>query len=182
VRALARGLRAADVFSYSGSFSVSLLLGGAESVVAVDSSEPALELARRNVETSGLGDRAMSYARSDAFKWLEERAESGEQLDLIVLDPPRFARTARGVPQALKAYERLNLLALQCLAPGGLLVTCSCSGRVRRDDFLSVLAAVEAKSGRRIRVLSARGQAGDHPVSPTCPETEYLKCVVCRVE
>jgi 23S rRNA (cytosine1962-C5)-methyltransferase len=182
VRGFAQGARAADVFSYSGSFSVSLLLGGAASVVAVDSSEPALELARRNVEASGLAGREVSYARSDAFRWLEEQAVAGERYDLIVLDPPRFARTSRGVPQALKAYERLNLLALGCLAPGGVLVTCSCSGRVRRDDFLSVLGSVEATSGRRIQMMSVRGQAADHPVSPTCPETEYLKCVIARVE
>src|SRR6185436_8260806 len=129
----------------------------------VDSSEPALELARRNVEASGLSDRDVTYAHSDAFRWLEDRAQAGDQFDLIVLDPPRFARTSRGVPQALKAYERLNLLALACLAPGGLLVTCSCSGRVRRDDFLGVLGSVEAKSGRRMQMISVRGQAADHP-------------------
>jgi 23S rRNA (cytosine1962-C5)-methyltransferase len=86
------------------------------------------------------------------------------------------------VPQALKGYGRLNELAVGVLEPGGWLITCSCTGRVSRDQFLGVLAGVEERTGRRLRVVETRGQPPDHPVSPTCPETAYLKCVICAVE
>jgi 23S rRNA (cytosine1962-C5)-methyltransferase len=101
---------------------------------------------------------------------------------MIVLDPPRFARSSRGVQQALRGYTSLNTLAVECLEPGGVLVTCSCTGRVSRERFLAVLSTVEARTGRRWRILEQRGQPADHPVSPTCPETAYLKCVVARIE
>jgi 23S rRNA (cytosine1962-C5)-methyltransferase len=101
---------------------------------------------------------------------------------MIVLDPPRFARSGRGVAGALRGYYGLNDLAVRCLNPGGVLVTCSCTGRVTREMFGDVLAQVEVTSGRRIRIVESRGQAADHPVSATCPETAYLKCLVCAVE
>jgi 23S rRNA (cytosine1962-C5)-methyltransferase len=150
-------------------------------VTGVDASGPALELARSNLRANDLPADRVEWRRADAFRWLEESA-AGEPYDLIVLDPPRFARSTRGVAQALRGYARLNALAVACLTPGGILVTCSCTGRVTRDAFLGVIAEVEARSGRRIRLLESRGQAPDHPVSPTCPETEYLKCLICSVE
>jgi 23S rRNA (cytosine1962-C5)-methyltransferase len=100
---------------------------------------------------------------------------------MIVLDPPRFARTRTGVPQALAAYERLNRLALECLEPDGVLVTCSCSGRVTAQDFTAALGRAAASARRHVEVLETRGQASDHPVAATCPESAYLKCLICRV-
>jgi len=182
VAAYARGRRVADVFCYTGGFTIPLLREGAAAVVAVDVSAPALELARRNLEANGLDDGRTELVASDAFRWLEARVEAGDAFDMIVLDPPRFARSSRGVPQAIRGYAGLNELAVRCLAPGGILVTCSCTGRVSREAFVSVLAAVEERTGRRVRILESRGQAPDHPVSPTCPETAYLKCLVCLVE
>ena len=120
--------------------------------------------------------------RGDAARWLRERSAAEEVFDLIVLDPPRFARSRQGVNQALKGYRRLNSEAVRALRPGGILVTCSCSGRVTRDQFVSVLGSVAASTGRHIRIQEIRGQPADHPVSPSCPETEYLKCLICRVE
>ncbi len=178
----AAGRRVADLFCYTGGFTLPLLRAGAASVVGVDVSAPALELARRNLAANGLDDGRADLVRSDVFRWLEGAAAAGERYEMIVLDPPRFARSGRGVGQALKGYAGLNELAVRCLAPGGILVTCSCTGRVTRDAFVSVLGAVEARTGRRIRVLESRGQPPDHPVSPTCPETEYLKCLICSVE
>ena len=101
---------------------------------------------------------------------------------MIVLDPPRFARSTRGVSGALHGYRRLNEAAVRCLVPGGVLVTYSCTGRVSREMFEGVLGEVDVAIGRRIRILESHGQAGDHPVSPTCRETAYLKCLVCSVE
>jgi len=100
----------------------------------------------------------------------------------VVLDPPRFARSRKGIPSALKGYSRLNEAAVNILAPGGILLTCSCSGRVTREDFQGVLAGVAARTGRSIQLLEVGGQAADHPVSASCPESSYLKAVLARVE
>jgi len=182
VAPLAAGRRVADVFCYTGGFALPCLRAGADAVVAVDVSERAIELAAANARANGLDDGRARFEVGDAFKWLEARAASDQRFDMIVLDPPRFARSARGVPGALRGYHALNELAVRCLEPGGILVTCSCTGRITRELFERVLAEVEATTGRRIRVLATRGQAPDHPVSPTCPETAYLKCLVCAVE
>ena len=182
VAALAGGRRVADVFCYTGGFTLPCLRAGAASVVGVDVSAHALELAAANARANGLDDGRVHFEASDAFKWLEARAAAGERFDMVILDPPRFARSSRGVSGALRGYRRLNELAVRCLVPGGVLVTCSCTGRVSREQFTGVLADVETLTGRRIRIVESRGQAGDHPVSPTCPETAYLKCVVCDVE
>ena len=141
---------------------------------------PALTLAGRNAEANGVAGR-VSFVRDDAFRWLDESAVSGRRYDMVVLDPPRFARSRRGVAQALKAYQRLNALALRCLEPDGILVTCSCSGRVASDDFLSALGRAAAAQGRPVQILERLGQAPDHPVAATCPESAYLKCFICRV-
>jgi 23S rRNA (cytosine1962-C5)-methyltransferase len=172
----------ADLFCYTGGFTLPCLRAGAASVVAVDMSERAIGLARANAAANGLDDGRVTFEVSDAFKWLEARVQEGARFDMIVLDPPRFARSGRGVASALRGYHSLNDLAVRCLNPGGVLVTCSCTGRVTREMFGDVLAEVEVTTGRRIRVLESRGQAGDHLVSSTCPETAYLKCLVCAVE
>jgi 23S rRNA (cytosine1962-C5)-methyltransferase len=176
----AQGRSVADVCCYSGGFGIAALDGGAASVVGVDVSQSALELAATNARVNGVDDRH-TLVRSDAFKWLAEQADTGARYGMIVLDPPRFARSRRGVPEALKAYRRLNGLALECLEPGGILVTCSCSGRVALGDFLGSVGRAAADVGRTVRVLERLGQGPDHPVSATCAETEYLKCLICYV-
>ena len=182
----ARDRDVADVCCYTGAFGLRMLAAGARSVAGVDVSAGALERARAHAGLNGraaeLEDGRWTLDKGDAFRWLEARRDEGRRFGMIVLDPPRFARSSRGVPQALRGYASLNELAISCLEPGGILVTCSCTGRVSRGRFLSVLSGVEARTGRRLRVLEQRGQPADHPVSPTCPETEYLKCVVARVE
>lgn len=183
---LGKGRRVADVCCYTGGFALRLLRAGATSVHGVDVSAGALERARINGALNGLDDDLASgrwtLEKSDAFRWLEARKQAGARFGMIVLDPPRFARSSRGVPQALRGYASLNELAVDCLEPDGILVTCSCTGRVSAQDFLGVVAGVEERTGRRIRVIERRGQPLDHPVSPTCPETAYLKCLVCTVE
>jgi 23S rRNA (cytosine1962-C5)-methyltransferase len=178
--AYAPGRTVADVCCYSGGFGVALAAAGAERVVGVDTSRGALELARRNADRNGVAGR-IDLVRADAFGWLEAEGAAGRRYGMIVLDPPRFARTRRGVPQAIRAYERLNALALRCLEADGVLVTCSCSGRVTMGDFARAVAAAAVAAGRRVQVLERGGQAADHPVATTCPESEYLKCLVCRV-
>lgn len=173
--------RVADVCCYTGGFSLALARAGARSVVGVDVSAAALELAALNAEANGVADR-VRFVRSDAVRWMDEEAVAGRRYDLVVLDPPRFARSRKGIPSALKGYARLNEAAVHCLAPGGILLTCSCSGRVTREDFQGVLADVSSRTGRSIQLLEVGGQAPDHPVSASCPESSYLKAVLARVE
>ena len=181
VAAWGEGRRVADVCCYTGGFGLHLARAGARSVVGVDVSASTLELARENARLNEVEDR-VSWAKSDAFRWLEGEAEAGRRYDLVVLDPPRFARSKRGVAGALRGYARLNEGALRILEPGGILVTCSCTGRVSRDEFLQVLAGVSERTGRRLRLLESRGQPPDHPVDPSCPETAYLKCLILEAE
>ncbi len=173
--------RLLDLFSYSGGFGITAAkVGEAASVVCVDSSEPALELARANAEANEITDR-VQCVQSDVFRFLKNAAAGGEEYDAVVLDPPKMARRQAGLAKALRGYHRLNELAVSVIRPGGLLVTCSCSGHVSRENFEQMLSGVATSSGRTIRILESRSQAADHPVSPNCPENRYLKCLICRV-
>lgn len=177
-----RGGRVLDVCCYSGAFSLAAAkLGGARDVVAVDSSQSALELAQQNAELNGVSDRIQFHC-DDAFDFLDQQVAEGEQYDVVVLDPPKLARTRGGLERAAKAYVRLNTQGMKVLSPNGILITCSCSGLLQREDFQQVVARAALESGRRVQILEERGQAPDHPVSTSCLETSYLKCLVCRVE
>ena len=176
----ARG-RVLDVFCYSGGFGLTALqAGNAERVVGVDVSEAAVTLAAENSRLNGL-DTKTGYITKPAFEALEEFAAAGDRFHMVVLDPPKMTRSRHTVDKALKGYYSLNKLAVDLLPPGGILVTCSCSGLITREDFEQVLATVVMRSGRHIQVLEARRQSADHPVSISCPESEYLKCYICRV-
>jgi len=175
-----QGKRVLDMFCYTGGFSLAAAKRGAAEVVGVDGSKPAIERAQGNAERNGLANARFEVA--DGFEKLEALAAAGEQFDAVILDPPKFAKGRAGVNNALMAYHRLNRSALKVLKPGGLLVTCSCTGSVTREDFQLMLSGVAQKSGRDIRLLEQLGAAADHPVSATCLETEYLKCFICRVE
>jgi 23S rRNA (cytosine1962-C5)-methyltransferase len=113
---------------------------------------------------------------------LDQLIQQGEKFDAVILDPPKFARGRGGANAALMAYHRLNRAAVELLQRGGILLSCSCTGGVSREDFLLMLSGVAQKSRRDIRVLEQRGAAPDHPVSATCLETEYLKCLICEVQ
>lgn len=177
----ARPGRLLDGCCYTGGFGLTALVrGAATEVVAVDSSATALELAQHNAELNGCSDRFVTHC-SDVFDFLEDQLAAGERYDTIVLDPPKLARTRGGLERALKAYARLNRLALSLLNPEGLLATCSCSGHVTREDFEQVLGRASLDAERNVQILEQRGQAADHPVSVHCLETSYLKCFLCRV-
>lgn len=175
-----RGRSVLDVFCYTGGFSLAAsVLGGAREVLGIDSSRKALELAQANAELNGVGN--VRFEAADSFEWLEARVSAGQQYGGIVLDPPKFAGKRRSVDEALRAYHWLNRLGVELLEPGGILVTCSCSGHVTPEDFLEMLLGVGQQTGRDVQLLEVRGAAPDHPVMITCPEGEYLKCVICRV-
>jgi 23S rRNA (cytosine1962-C5)-methyltransferase len=166
------GSRALDCFTYHGWFSLHLA-ARAGSVVALDSSAAALERAGVNAALNGL--RNIELREADAFDALRAMARARERFDTIVLDPPAFAKSRASVPDALRGYREINLRAMRCLAPGGTLLTASCSFHVRLPDFLAMLAEAAGDSGRRIRVRRILGPGEDHPEVLTIPETGYLK-------
>ena len=175
----ARGRHCLDVCCYSGGFALNMAGGKAKSVTAIDVSEPALALAGQNAKLNKLSN--IEFIRGDAFRTMAAMREAGKKYGLIVLDPPRFAHSTTGMRQALTGYVRLNGLALSLLEPGGMLVTCSCSGRVTREMFMQALSEACLTAGRTVRILRAAGQAADHVINPACPESAYLKCFFCYV-
>jgi len=176
----ARDRRVLDMFCYSGGFALACAVtGGARSVLAVDSSAKATGLAKANAELNGATSVAVETA--DAFEKLDALKASNERFGMVILDPPKFARSRASLDDATRAYHRINRLAVDLLEPGGILVTNSCSGAMSREDFLVMLAGVAQRSGRTIQLLECRGAAPDHPVSASCLEGEYLKCVIARV-
>jgi len=175
-----QGRSVLDLFCYSGGFALAAsMLGGASDVLGADSSEPAIRWARANAELNGV--RNVRFEQRECFELLDELRAAGRTFGAVILDPPKFARNRFHVVEALRAYHRINRLAVELLEPDGILVTCSCSGSVSRQDFLDMLTGVAAKARRTIQILEQRGHAGDHPVSLACPENEYLKCMICRV-
>ncbi len=171
--------RVLDVCCYSGGFGLVAASTGAAEVLGIDGSVKALEAASENAQRNGLQN--IRFERADCFEYLEDAATRGLTFDAIVLDPPRFAGSRHQIDSALRAYQRLNTSAVELLPKGGILVTCSCSGRVSRSDFLNMLAEVARRTGRDITILESRGAAPDHPISASCPETDYLKCMICQV-
>jgi 23S rRNA (cytosine1962-C5)-methyltransferase len=175
-----RGRRVLDMFCYSGAFALNAAMHGhAREVLGVDASQKAVALARANAQLNAITN--VRFEAADGFKALEALASDGKRFGAVILDPPKFARSRQSVDEALRAYHRLNRLAVDVLEPGGILVTCSCSGHATRDDILFMLLGVAEQTGRDIQVLEMRGAAPDHPLSVTCLETEYLKCFICRV-
>jgi 23S rRNA (cytosine1962-C5)-methyltransferase len=180
VAAYASGRKVLDLFCYTGGFSLHALKHGeAEHALGIDGSAPAIEVARRNAVTNGLG--AVRFEAADVFATLEELRGSRRTFGLVVCDPPKFARGPKDVDDAVKGYLNLNRMAVDVVEPGGVLATCSCSGLVDRTLFGDVLNRVAELSGRPIQILEQRGQPPDHPVSASCFESEYLKCFICRV-
>lgn len=179
VARLCPGKRVLDAFCYSGGFGVYAAKAGAAEVLGVDASEPALDLARRNAVANGLSN--ITFTNADVFRHLADLAAEGRQFDVIVLDPPKFARNRAALPEAMKGYRRLHQLAMKLLAPGGVLVTCCCTGLIFMTDLEELLAQVAVEAKRDLQILERRGPSADHPVAVTCREGGYLKCIVSRV-
>lgn len=169
--------RLLDVFSYLGAWGVHGAHAGAR-VTCVDSSAAALELAAENAARNSL---TLETRRGDAFEVLERLAAEGERFDVVIVDPPAFAKRRRDLPKALAAYKRLNQLAMQLIGADGVLVSCSCSYHVSAADLEHVLARAARGAHRHLEILQQGGQAPDHPVHPAIPETRYLKAYFCRV-
>jgi 23S rRNA (cytosine1962-C5)-methyltransferase len=180
VARLASGRRVLDAFCYTGGFGLHAARAGARDVLGLDVSEPALILARDNAQRNGLAN--VSFQQGDVFDQLNALVAAGERFGLVVLDPPKFARARNAVEEALRGYRQLQTQALRLLEPDGILVTCCCSGLIDMAMLESLLAQLAVEHGRDVQILERRGQAPDHPVAVTCPETSYLKCLLCRVQ
>lgn len=180
LRKYARAKRVLNCFSYTGGFSVYAALASPETrVTSVDVSAPALELAREHFLMNGLDPNPHEFLVADVFEYLEQAQRAGEQFDVVVLDPPAFAKSQAARAQALKAYRRLNTLGMQVLRPGGILLTCSCSGVIGMDDLLGALSQSAQRLGRSVQMLETYTHGLDHPIRLAMPETAYLKAVYC---
>ena len=173
-----RGARVLDVFSYVGAWGVRAAHSGAREVLCVDSSAAALELAVSNAERN---KTKVVAVKGDAFDVLEEMGKSGARFDVLVIDPPAFAKRKKDLPKALAAYKRLNQLAMQVIADDGILVSCSCSHHVSPAELQDAIAKAARAADKHLQILEMGGQSPDHPVHPAIPETRYLKAYFCRV-
>jgi len=175
LRALARGRRVLNLFSYSGAFSVAALAGGATRAVDVDSSASALALAREHRRANVLSGDDSDFVQADVFEDLRRRVGEGQRWDGVVCDPPAFAKKKSDVDRAARGYKDVNRLAMSLVSPGGWLLTCSCSGLVDAALFQKIVFAASAEAGASFALTARQGAGADHPVSLDCPEGEYLK-------
>ena len=175
-----KGRDVLNMFCYTGGFSVYAMRGGAHLVHSVDSSAKAVDLVNANVELNFPGDDRHQAFADDAFRFLQQMEDGA--YDLIILDPPAFAKHKDALHNALKGYTRLNLRAFEKIRPGGILFTFSCSQAVSKDQFRMAVFTAAAQSGRRVRILHQLHQPADHPVNIYHPEGEYLKGLVLQVE
>ena len=181
IAGLARGARLLDLYCYSGGFAVAAACVGAESVVGIDRSEPALTLAEAAARRNGVSERC-TFRRSEVFAGAAALAASGERFDIVVADPPPFARSKRDVPAASRGYRKLARLAAQLTAPGGVLFLASCSHNVGAAEFAESVRRGLADAGRGARILRIAGADADHPIHPALPETAYLKAMTLALD
>jgi 23S rRNA (cytosine1962-C5)-methyltransferase len=179
VARLAGSRRVLDAFCYSGGFGLHAARAGAREVLGIDVSASALELAEQNTQLNDLS--GISFVRDNVFHRMQALESSNTRFDLVVLDPPKFARTRQAVEDALPGHKRLHELALRLLDSDGLLVTCCCSSFITAAMLEEQIAQLAALGRRHVQLLERRSQAPDHPILATCPESEYLVCLIYRV-
>lgn len=176
---LSRGADVLDVCCYTGGFGIyAKVRGGAESVTGVDLDEDAIELARKN---ANLNQARIQHVHADAFAYLRQMHTNGRSFGVVVLDPPKFVGSQEEFHEGARKYVDLNKLGMSVTRPGGLLLTCSCSGLVSRDDFVGMVKAAAGRAGRTLQFVSESGAAADHPVFANAPEGAYLKAIWARV-
>jgi 23S rRNA (cytosine1962-C5)-methyltransferase len=176
---LAAGRQVLDAFCYTGGFGLHAAKGGAATVECVDVSESALALGRRNAERNEL--QQVTFTRADVFKFLDAKVKEEQKYGLVVLDPPKFARSRGSIPEALRGYRQLLKQAVRLAEPGGFVVFCCCSGLITPDMLTELVSQVAGEERKDVQILERRGAAADHPVAASCLETAYLKCFPLRV-
>lgn len=180
-RGYAKDRRVLNCFSYTGAFAVSTLMGDCSQVISVDTSQAALDIARQNIELNQLDLAKAEFVRDDVFQLLRTYRDTGEKFDLIIMDPPKFVENKNQLASACRGYKDINMLAIQLLNPGGILLSFSCSGLMPTDLFQKILADAAVDAGCDIQFIEQFRQAADHPVIAPYPEGLYLKGFACRV-
>jgi 23S rRNA (cytosine1962-C5)-methyltransferase len=181
IQDLSAGRAVLNCFSYTGAFSLYALRGGASTVVSADIGKGLAEATAANVALNGFDAARHAFVTGDCFDLLNQYVDEGRQFDLVILDPPSFAKSKQNRYAAARAYTRLNALALRCVAAGGLLATASCTSQIGPEAFKELLAAAGAAAGKRLQIIHDAGQPIDHPVPAHFPEGRYLKFVVARI-
>ena len=180
VRELCRGKSVLDAFCYTGAWSLHAAAGGAKSVLGIDTSRLGIAAAQRNAKRNGFSGMS-TYRTGDALKVLPVMQKKKQRFDVVIIDPPAFAESKAEIEEALLKYEELNRAALRLVKPPGILVTCSCTNHLFQDGFVDILRKASQGVRRRIRIVDVRGAGPDHPMHPTCLETEYLTCAILHV-
>ena len=178
---LAKGKRVADFYSYAGGFAIRAALAGANEVRAFNSSEAALELARRAAERNGVSS-ICKFERAEVFAELEKLAKAGERFDVVICDPPAFIKSRKDVNSGAKGYRKLARLAAAITAPSGFLFIASCSHHMEPERFAEEVHRGIAAAGRSARVIRQSGASPDHPIHPFLPESAYLKAEVLQID
>ncbi len=181
VESLSGGKRVLNLFSYTGGFSLYAVRGGATTVTSVDVSRGALDDARASFELNGFSAENHEFVAQDVFEYLERAASKGQRFGLVICDPPSFAKSRDQLRKALRAYERVNRLALKVVEPGGLFASASCTSQVSPEAFRGVLGEAAGRAKLRLQMIHEAGHAVDHPVMASHIEGRYLKYVVSRV-
>jgi 23S rRNA (cytosine1962-C5)-methyltransferase len=181
IERLSAGLEILNCFAYTGAFSIYALRGAAAHVVSVDIGRGLAEAATANLDLNQIDARRHDFLTADCFAVLDSFAKEGRRFQLVILDPPSFARSKSNQHAALRAYTRINALALRCVEPGGLLATASCTSQVGPEAFRTMLAEAAAQVGCRTQIIHEAGQPADHPVPAAFPEGRYLKYLIARV-
>ena len=169
-----------DCFTHTGAFAMHAAHYGASRVTALDISEEALNMARTNAELNGFTN--MDFVCANAFDWLKAKTQTEERYDVVILDPPAFTKTRATVDAARRGYKEINLRGMKLVKDGGYLVTCSCSQHMHKDEFVRVILEAARDAHVRLMQVELRTQGRDHPILPSMPETEYLKCGIFRVD
>lgn len=180
-REIAGGKSVLNCFAFTGGFTVVALAGGAESVLSIDSSEEAIDLAKENIAVNGLPAEKCDWIVGDVFEELRLLRDQGKQFDLVILDPPKFAPTASQAQQAARGYKDINLYGFKLLKPGGILMTFSCSGGIDASFFQKIVADAALDANVDAKILYHLSQAPDHPTHLAFPEGTYLKGLVCQI-
>jgi 23S rRNA (cytosine1962-C5)-methyltransferase len=181
IEELSAGRTVLNCFAYTGAFSLYALRGGASTAISADIGKGLAEATAANVALNGFDAARHSFVTADCFELLNQYVDEHRQFDLVILDPPSFAKSKQNRYAAGRAYTRLNALALRCIASGGLLATASCTSQIGPEAFKELLAAAGSGAGKRLQIIHEAGQPIDHPVPAHFPEGRYLKFVVARV-
>jgi 23S rRNA (cytosine1962-C5)-methyltransferase len=181
MRLISEGARVLDCFTHTGGFALHAARYGAKEVLGLDISEVAVAQAATNAGLNGLSDRC-SFQAANVFDFLTEASRADKKWDVIVLDPPAFAKSRATLQNAVRGYKEINLRAMKCLPPGGFLVTCSCSFHMEADLFRDTIAKAARDAGRTLKEVYSGSQPSDHPILWGVPETHYLKCLILQVQ